>query len=277
MGAHVVRDDRVLRATKALSVFIFPFLLAGFVILYLFPGETGRLFAWAIAPTMTPMVLASAYLGGAYFFLRAMRARHWHGIKAGFPAVWLFATILGVVTIMHWDRFNHTHPAFWVWTALYFLAPFLVAGVWLANRRYAGSPAPLQPRLSDGARWGFVVVGLVALAQGAAMVALPSVVIPIWPWALTELTCRVMGAVFCLGAAGLVVLVDDRWGTVRLMVQVELVMFVLMSVAAVRARAEFATDRPLTWVMLTGFTAILVGTGVLWVTNEPHGVSRAAR
>ena len=36
----------------------------------------------------------------------------------------------------------------------------------------------------------------------------------------------------------------------RLMLQVEMVMVVLILVAAVRAHAEFVTDRALTWLML---------------------------
>ena len=40
------RDDAVLPATRALSAAIVPFLLAAFVVLYWYPRETGRLFAW---------------------------------------------------------------------------------------------------------------------------------------------------------------------------------------------------------------------------------------
>ena len=64
------RDDRVLPATRALAVVLVPILLTAFVILYGFPADTGRLFAWTIRPDLTPMVLASAYLGGAWFFVR---------------------------------------------------------------------------------------------------------------------------------------------------------------------------------------------------------------
>jgi hypothetical protein len=140
------RDDRVLAYTRALSAVIIPFLVGAWVILYLFPNDTQRLFAWTIRPTMTPMVLASAYLGGAYFFVRVLRARHWHAVKTGFLAVTLFATLLGVATILHWDKFNHRHVTFWIWVVLYFTAPFLVFGGWLANRRHAVPARTDEPR-----------------------------------------------------------------------------------------------------------------------------------
>ena len=40
------RDDRVLPETRALGVFIVPFLLVAFPLLYLFPNDTGNWWAW---------------------------------------------------------------------------------------------------------------------------------------------------------------------------------------------------------------------------------------
>ena len=55
---------------------IVPFLVVAFVVLYPWPGDTQRWFAWTIKPTMTPMILGSAYLGGAlslFFATSTMR------------------------------------------------------------------------------------------------------------------------------------------------------------------------------------------------------------
>lgn len=102
MSTVVLRDDRVLTYTRVLSLAIVPFLLTAFVVLYLFPGDTKRLFAWPINPTMTSMMLASAYLGGAYFFLRVVFESRWNVVKTGFLSVALFASLLGVATVLHW-------------------------------------------------------------------------------------------------------------------------------------------------------------------------------
>jgi hypothetical protein len=262
-----VRDDHILGLNRRLSLVIIPFLLVAFVVLYLFPGDTKRLFAWTIKPTMTPMVLASAYLGGAFFFIRVLGERRWNVVSTGFVSVSLFASLLGLATIRHWDKFNHQHVAFWLWAALYFVTPFLVMGGWLANRRFAAPSRVDERRLGEVARWMVGLVGLLALAQGIVMFVAPAQVVPIWPWSLTPLTCRVVGAIFCLGSGGIGVLVDPRWTSVRLMLQVEVIMVALMLVAAVRARAEFDTARPVTWLMLGGFVAILVGpdgSGTRW-------------
>jgi hypothetical protein len=144
-----VRDDRVLPVTRWLSVAIIPFLVGAFAVLYPFPHDTGRLFAWPVRPTLTPMILASVYLGGAYFFLRAAMAEHWHTVKGGFVPVGTFATLMGVATILHWGKFTHAHVAFWLWAGLYFTTPLLVFGVWWANRRRdlpAAGAELLRPR-----------------------------------------------------------------------------------------------------------------------------------
>lgn len=274
--ASATRDDRVLGYTRVLSLVIVPFLLVAFVLLYFFPGDTKHLFAWTIKPTMTPMVLASAYLGGAYFFMRVLRETRWNVVKTGFLSVALFASLLGVATIVHWDKFNHGHIAFWLWAGLYFVTPFLVIGGWLANRRFAGPAGPDERRLGSVARWTIAVFGVLALAWGIVMFLAPVRVIAIWPWVLTPLTSRVIGAIFCLGSAGVGVLVDPRWTTVKLMLQVEELMVVLMLVAAVRARGEFDTDRPLTWLMLGGFVAVLLGSAGLWYTTEVRPRDQAA-
>ena len=265
------RDDRVLATTRALSAFIAPFLLVAFVLLYGFPGDTKRLWAWPIQSHMTSMLLASAYLGGCYFFLRVLLVeRRWAAARAGFVSVALFATLLGVATILHWDKFSHGKLAFWLWAGLYFTAPFLVAAAWLLNQRYAGRPAPDAARLGRVARWVVAGVGALAVLTGVALFVAPTRAIGLWPWPLTPLTGRVVGATFCLGAAGLGVLVDERWEAVRLMRRVQLVMFTLILVAALRARHEFFVDRPLTWVMGVGIIVLFAVSATSAVGDEAH-------
>ena len=101
------RDDRVLPTTRALAIIVIPFLVVAWAILYLWPNDSGRLFAWPIKPAMSAMLLASAYAGGIYYFARVALAKRWHTIKDGFLPVATFATLLGIATLVHWDRFTH--------------------------------------------------------------------------------------------------------------------------------------------------------------------------
>jgi hypothetical protein len=263
-----VRDDAVLPATRVLSIGIVPFLVVAFAVLYVFPEDTDRLFAWTITSTMTAMVLGAVYLGGAYFFVRAATARAFHPLNAGFAAVTTFATLMGVTTILHWDKFNHDHVAFWLWVGLYFTTPFLVAGVWLANRRRMTRPAPGDIMVGRPAQWAIAAVGALALGFGICFFLAPTSVDDLWPWAVTPLTARVLSAILALGAAGIGVVWDQRWSAVRLMLQVESLMLALILLAAARARHEFDTGALSTWVFLIGFVGAFVGALGLWFVMD---------
>ncbi|QNE22476.1 hypothetical protein F1D05_36960 [Kribbella qitaiheensis] len=265
MSAEPTPADRVLPYTRVLSLCIVPFLIAGFVILYLFPQHTPRLWAWPLRPTMTSMVLASAYLGGAYFFIRAALERQWHVLAPGLLSVTLFATLLGVATVLHWDKFSHDNPAFWIWSALYFVAPFLVLGSWLANRRYdvpTGDDA--LPPIVRGVIAG---IGLLALAQGTVMFISPTTFLDLWPWPLTPLSGRTLAAVSCLGGAGLWAVHDARWSTLRRMLEVEMIMVGSILVAALRAREQLDSSKALAWPLLIGFSLLFFASIALWARH----------
>src|SRR6478735_547246 len=195
-------SDRVLLPTRVLAAVIVPFLVLAFMVLVPWPSDTKRLFAWEIAPSMSPMVLGSVYLGGAYFFLRVVFAAQWHTVAGGFLPVGAFATLMGVTTILHWDRFLHDNVAFWLWVALYFTTPVLVfAAFWRNQREF--DPAPDScGRIGVPAAAGLVVAGVASLAMCVFLYLFPSRAVAVWPWHLTPLTARMLGAIFALGGAG---------------------------------------------------------------------------
>ena len=266
-------DDRVLPATRALSIFIIPFLVVGWAVLFFWPKDTDDLFAWAIKPPLTAMVLASVYIGGAWFFVQAARAKTWETIKGGFVPVGVFASTMGLNTIIHWDKFIHDNVAFWLWTGLYFTTPFLVFAVFFANRRVA---APAEgPRLSDSATYVIGILGILAPAMGVYLYLAPERAIDLWPWTLTPLTARSTAAIFFLGIAGAGVFFDRRWQAVRIPLQVAMVMLALILVSVARDWDSIDTDKAFSWVLLGGFVAVLVGSAVLYrkMTAEAGVVS----
>jgi hypothetical protein len=180
-------------------------------------------------------------------------------VKGGFLPVALFATLMGIATIVHWDKFNHRHVAFWLWALLYFTTPFLVTAVYAANQRHDAARDPDQKQLSEPATRLIALTGVAALATGAFLFVAPQTAIRIWPWLLTPLTARVLGAIFCLGAAGVGVLRDRRWSTARIPVEVAGIMLTLIVVAGIRAHGELRADKVLTWLLSAGFLTALAG------------------
>jgi hypothetical protein len=258
-----VRDDRVLALTRCVSLLIIPFLSVAFFVLVPWPSDTARLFAWDIKPSLTAMVLGSVYLGGAYFFFRAFRATAWHTIKGGFVPVGTFATLMGVATIVHWSKFLHTHVAFWLWAGLYFTTPALIFWVFLVNRRHDAPATRDDLLLPVGISRIIAVLGGLSVFTGAFLFLFPNQAVTTWPWQLTPLTSRVLGAIFCLGVAGLGALFDRRWSSARVLLQVAALMLALIVVAGARATGEFDSANAMTWLISGGFVAVLAAIIVL--------------
>jgi hypothetical protein len=268
MAAGQDRRDRVLFPTRLVAALIIPFLVLAFAVLVPWPTDTRRLFAWDIRPTLSAMVLGSVYLGGAYYFLRVIRAAHWHAVAGGFVPVGTFASMMGVATILHWDKFIHTNVAFWLWIALYFSTPFIVFAAFIVNQREYRPVRGQELELSHAASLTIAAGGAAALVMSLFLFLFPARGAAIWPWHLTTLTAQVLGAIFALGLAGLGALRERRWSAARLLLQVAEFMLVLILIAAVRGHDQFDTSNMLTWVFAVGFVVTPAAIAVLYIKME---------
>jgi len=262
--------DAVLPLTRWLALVIIPFLVVAAALLYIWPNNTDQTFAWAIKPSMTAMMLAAAYMGGIVFFVQVLRARSWHSIKVGFLPVTAFAGLLGIATILHWDRFNHSHISFFTWTALYFTTPFLVFGVWLRNRKFDAPKTTWNELLLPGTlRYILGAVGILTMLVSLGLFLFPQIMISAWPWTLTPLTARVLGAMFALpGMVGLGIALEPRWSAARIILQAQGFSILMILIAAARAWGNFNPSNPVTWLFLGGLAALLVLIIALYASME---------
>lgn len=262
--------DTVLPTTRWLSMLIVPFLLVAFGILYLLPDRTGQLFAWNIQPRMTSMMLGEAYLAGAYFFVRAALSPRWHLVAVGFLPVTTFATLMGIATLLHWDRFNHGSFAFWTWAFLYFTTPFLVPLVWWRNRRLDPDAHEMgDPTVPTWVRQVIGIAGALIVLIGLAFFVVPDIMIALWPWKLTPLTADVIGALFALAGVGASCIARDaRWSAVRIAVQSQMIALVLIALAIAFSWGNLRQGYPLTWVFVAGMLLFLVGSPVFYLWME---------
>src|SRR5947209_19865785 len=275
-----VRSDRIFPETRWISAIIVPFLVAAFGILYLFPDHTQELFAWGIQPRMSAMMLGAAYLGGAYFFMRVATFARWHWVKVGFLPVTSFATLMGIATILHWDRFNHSFLSFFAWVGLYFTTPFIVFLLWLRNRSTDPGPQTSSdrrvPRL---VRLVIGIVGGLTLFTSIVLFLQPGFMISAWPWQLTPLTARVMGALFALTGVGeLTISLDVRWSATRIALQSQMIGIVAIGLAIVFSWNNFNQAQPLTWIFLASILFLLIASPLLYIWMEIRGkvITRAA-
>jgi hypothetical protein len=252
-------DDRVLPQTRVTAAAVVVVLVLGSTSLLVFPGRTADLFAWKIGAQMTSMALGAGYAAGAYFFLRVLFARHWHTVALGFLPITAFTWLMEIATLIHWHVFIHGRFPFRFWIVIYSITPVLVPLVWFLNRSEdPGVPSERDTAIPPLARlillaWGCLLIGLSAFLYLA-----PATASDVWPWPLTPLTSRVLGAWFAWGSFGLLVARDGRWSSARVVTQAMVVGTVLTLVGVARTWDEFDTGRPLTYLFLAVSTLGLV-------------------
>ncbi|WP_235008281.1 hypothetical protein [Microbacterium timonense] len=264
-------DDGVLPATRWVAIAIVPFLVAAAFLLWVFPTRTGELFAWAIAPPLSAYLLASAYLGGIWFFVRVASARRWHHVEHGFPAVVVFSGALLVATLLHLERFSQ-NLSFAVWMTLYATTPFAVAALAIAQRGRDPMVADRQDAVIPRAlRYALAAIGACALLLGAVLFLSPQALLPLWAWDLTPLTARVTGAVLSLtGVVDAALLWDARWSAFRVLFQAQLLSLGAIAVSLVAGNDALHWDRPLSWAFVGLVAGALVVYASFTVWCERH-------
>jgi hypothetical protein len=264
-----VRDDRLLVETRVLAGVVIPVLLIASTVLLGFPSKTKDLFAWPIQAHMSSFALAVPYAAGVYYFARFLLNGRWHRVAAGLLPVGSFVTVEALATVLHWDRFTHDSPAFWLWASLYVMTPVIVPLIWWRNRATdPGAPEVDDVVLPLAARMGFLVAGAGQLMVALFLVLLPNTAIDIWPWPLTPLTARSTAGWFAFGLAGIMLARETRWSAARVIVEAILLGLAIGLASVVRAWEEFDTGRITTWVFLATLGAATVLLILLYAAME---------
>lgn len=253
-------SGRVLPATRIVAIALVPFLVTAFFILFLEARNTGEHFAWSINPPMTAVVMASGYLGGAYYFTRMAFRTEWHETGVVLPAVAVFGTCMLIATLLHWEKFNHVHTAFWLWALLYVAAPVAVIGLWLRNRREDQMVVTTQVPVA--LRGVILVAATGSLVIAGALFLDPDTFGDWWAWTLSPLTARVLAGWFALaGTASLLLAREKRASAWLIPFEATIVWAVFMGAGTVRYDDSFPGT--LEQTIFTGAAALWIGAFVL--------------
>lgn len=255
--------------TRLVAAVIAPVLMLAAVLLYGFPFDTARLFAWPVKPPMTALVMGAGYAAGAAFFVQVLRARRWAEVAPTLWGVAVFAPLMLAATLLHRDRFTHDHPAYFLWLGVYLVTPFLVPWVILHNRR---SEASIEEEVPPSGVWrallGAIFLGLGALA--ICLFAAPATAAGFWPWTITPLTSRVLGAwAAAMSIGGLAMVGSGRRAAWPLTLTVIVLWLSLILLGVPRARESFASPESL--------RTFVVAVGAAWLVFVAAGVDLARR
>jgi hypothetical protein len=275
-----VRDDRILPLTRVVAAIVTAILVTAWIVLFLWPEQTDRRFAWTAVPTMTPMLMGAGYGSAALFWARVTAGRRWHTVGVGFLPTTLFTWMLLVATLLHWDKFHHGTGAFRLWLWIYLVTPIAVPAVWAWNRRRdPGIPDASDPPLPKPVVAPLIASGAVMLAIAAWLFLFPSSAIDVWPWALTPLTARTVAAFVALpGVAWLAIAMDGRWSATKAVVETLALGLVLLLIAVARAWREFDTGRPMTLAYVAGLVGTLAALAVWygWMDSARRALQDSA-
>ena len=170
--------------------------------LFLWPTETERNFAWTIRPPITAAFMGAGYWGSFFVVLLALRERVWANARIGLPFAVAFAFLMLFATLAHLDRF-HFGTAFspaaqfmtWTWLAVYVVVPLLQTALIIGLYRSPGADPPIQTPMRPMYRAILGASGALLVLLGVALVVAPLAAAgAFWPWMLTPLTARAVGA-----------------------------------------------------------------------------------
>ncbi|TCO48486.1 hypothetical protein EV646_104308 [Kribbella antiqua] len=248
--------------------------------LFVLTEHTARYFAWTVNPPLTAAALGGAYWASAVMEILASRQRTWTRARIAVPAVLTFTALTLVTTVLHLDRFHlgekfavATQVATWGWIAVYAVVPVVMSILLVLQRRAAGVEVPRRNSLP---RWLRAVLGLhavVMLSLGLSLFVDPEATLVLWPWMLTPLTARAIGAwLLGLGLAAAHAAGANDWGRVAVATHSYGLLGVLELVALMRYPDTVDWGRPAAWVfVLFLLSFLLVGVyGWIMATRTAH-------
>jgi hypothetical protein len=166
--------------------------------LFIGASDTDRFFSWTIDPPLTAAFMGAAYWAACVLLAWAARQRDWPRARTALPPVFTIAVLLLVATLIHIDRFHHDlYGRFWV-VVYVIVVPLLAYLIWAQPKGSGASTCHGSERPLAG--WLRATLGLQAAALlvfGVLLFVAPIGMHSIWPWPLTPLTGRAIGAFLC--------------------------------------------------------------------------------
>jgi hypothetical protein len=184
-------------------------LIAG-ALLFLGATRTDAWWSWTIAPPLTAATLGAFYWAAFVLIFGAARSRSWAEARPAVYPVAVIALLLMVITLIHLDRFDLDSLFGVFWLVAYALVPPLLIWAIADQLRAPGEDARPTQRLPRPLRALLIFEGVLLLATGGVLLFSAGLADDLWPWALSPLTSRAIGAFYVgVGVAALIAVYDD--------------------------------------------------------------------
>ena len=249
-------------------------------LLFLLPGRTDSLFAWTIKPSLTAAFLGANYLTALTIELLSAREQIWARARVAYPAMFVFTTLTTLATLIHRDKFHFHAPALaarattWAWFVIYIAVVPLMFVLLLLQMRAPGVDPPRGEAMPNWARTLLGTQAICMIAIGGALFLIPAQANRIWPWMLTLLTGRAVGAWLAgLGIAAACAAWENNWERSRAAMAGNLVAGAFQLAALARFSGTVTWGTPNAWIYL-GFLLGMLALG-LYGVNAGYRIADA--
>lgn len=237
----------------AASVLVF---LIGIPLVFL-TARTESYFAWTIGSELTAAFLGGAYWSSGVLEYMASREKTWAGARIAVPAVLLFTVLTLLVTLIHIENFHfdasawHTVAGTWAWLLVYAFVPLIMGWLLLKQRTLRGRDPARSMLLPGWVRGVLGLQGALLLPIGIALLIFPLAVAPLWPWGLTALTARAIGAwLTSIGVIAVHALIENDWARLRSFSVSYGLLALMQLLALLRFGSEVQWGAPAAWLYL---------------------------
>jgi hypothetical protein len=239
--------------------------------LFVLTEMTDVFFAWTISSPLTAAFLGAAYWASCTMEFTASRQGNWAGARIAVPAVLVFTGVTLGVTILHIDLFHLDSPSAltgfltWAWLFVYAVVPPVMTLLLVRQMRTHGADPRRGAALSGWFRTLLTTHAGLLIPVGVALLLMPEVTGRIWPWTLTPLAGRAIGAwLLGLGIAAIHAVHENDWQRIRPATMSYIVFAGLQLVAVARYPGELDWAAPHTWVYLFFLLSALLAGGHGW-------------
>ncbi len=234
-------------------------------LLFIGATDTEDWFSWTIQPPLTAAALGAFFWSACALLATAARSPDWPAARPVAYPVLAIATILLIVTLVHLDRFDLDSLFGIFWLCAYIVAPpLLIWGIATQPGRERGEQAGAA--LPGPLRWVLLIEGVVLFAVGALMLFAPGGAEEIWPWALSALTSRALGAFNVgVGLVALLVVRQDRIGSFAGMLAAYVSLGLLQLLAVALHSPDLGEDDLSTAVYLAFWVAVVATAAYAWI------------
>lgn len=268
----VTRGMQIMLLAASVLVFLIGIPLA------LLTTQTESYFAWTIGSALTAAFLGGAYWSSGVLELMASREKVWARARIAVPAVLLFTVLTLVVTLVHIENFHFDAPAWhtvagtWAWLIVYAVVPLIMGWLLVRQRTLTGGEPLRAALLPTWTRVVLVTQAVIMLPTGAGLFFFPLAVAPIWPWGLTALTGRAIGAwLISIGVITAHAVYENDWGRLQPFAVSYTLLAVMQLLALLRFGSEIDWAAPAGWVyVLFLFSIGVVGLSGLLRRGAGH-------